>query len=145
MLPRLAALGVKPFPEHIDWTHRAFLDLLRIRASTPLFRLRTADEIIQRLSLLNTGPQQEPTVLVGLLDGRGHAQARFERLVYAVNVGLEQQRLSLPALAGTAWKLHPVHLASGATDRRAAGQARLDDDGLLQVPARTAVVFVNEE
>jgi pullulanase/glycogen debranching enzyme len=143
MRPRLATPALKPAPEHIDWTRRAFLDLLRIRDSTPLFRLRTADAIVQRLSLPNTGPQQVPTVLVGLLDGREFAQARFARLVYAVNVGVNEERLALPELAGTAWQLHPVHTAADAADRRAAEQARLDSDGLLTVPARTAVVFVS--
>ncbi|MCK7593308.1 alpha-1,6-glucosidase domain-containing protein [Pseudomarimonas salicorniae] len=143
MRSRLAAPGIKPGPEQIDWTRRAFLDLLRIRASSPLFRLRSADEIIQRLRLLNTGPQQVPTVLVGLLDGEGLADAGFAAVTYAVNVRLQAETLTLPALAGKAWQLHPVHASPDAADRRAAEQSGLDGStGRLSVPARTAVVFV---
>jgi hypothetical protein len=46
---------------------------------------------------------------------------------------------------GFAAVLHPVHRASGATDRRAAEQASYNAaSGRFTVPARTAVVFIVE-
>ena len=41
-----------------EWTRDAFFDLLRIRASSSLFRLRSGDEIARRLTFYNTGPSQ---------------------------------------------------------------------------------------
>ena len=52
MQPLLAASALKPTPADIAWTRDAFLDLLRIRASTPLFRLRTADDVQHAAALL---------------------------------------------------------------------------------------------
>jgi pullulanase len=143
MRPRLADARIKPGPEHIDWTRRGFLDLLRIRSSTPLFRLREAEDVRRRLRFHNTGPQQLATVIVGELDGSGLADAGFAGVLYALNVGLQAETLTLPEAARHGWRLHPVHQAADAADRRAADEARYDAaSGALTVPARTAVVFV---
>ncbi len=140
--PLLANPLIKPAPADIAWTRDAFRDLLKIRKSTTLLRLRTAADIKQRLSFLNTGSGQEPTVLVGRLDGTGYAGANFEELVYLINVDKNPKQLTLPSLAGHALQLHPVHTATGAADARAR-QASFDAaTGRFNLPARTAVVFV---
>ncbi len=144
MRPRLAAPGIKPEPADIDWTRRAFLDLLRIRASSALFRLRSADDVSRRLRLLNTGPEQVPTILVGHLDGTDLADAGFREVLYAINVGLQAETLALTEVSGRSWQLHPVHRSSDAADRRVAEQASLSEAGRLSVPARSAVVFVRD-
>jgi pullulanase len=119
------------------------LDLLKIRASSSLFRLPTADEVNARLTLHNTGPTQEPTVVVGHLQGRGHAGAGFAEVLYAINVDKTPHTVSLPALAGRAYELHPVHRAATAADPRPLTQSKWDSAaGTLQVPARTALVYV---
>ena len=140
--PLLANPQIKPHPNDIAWTRDAFRDLLRIRKSTTLLRLRTAEDIKARLSFLNTGSAQEPTVLVGRLNGVGYPGANFDELVYLINVDKTAHQLTLPTLAGHALQLHPVHTAPGAADARAA-QASFDSaTGRFDVPARTAVVFV---
>src|SRR5690606_25764787 len=45
MAPLLADPAIVPMAADIRWTRDAFRDLLRIRASSTLFRMRTADEI----------------------------------------------------------------------------------------------------
>ena len=141
--PLLADPAVKPRPEHIRFTRDAFLDLLQIRASSMLFRLPTAQAVQQRLRLLNTGPDQNPTVVVGHLDGRGLAGAGFGEVLYLINSGEQAETLQLPTLRGKRFQLHPVHLAAGAADRRVADQSRWDPrSGTVGVPARSAVVFV---
>ncbi len=148
MRPLLANAAIKPTPADIRFTRDAFLDLLRIRASSVLFRLRTADDIAARLTLLNTGPQQLPTVVVGHLDGRVAGSARlvdgagFAEIVWAINVAPEAATLMLPELRGRAFVLHPVHLGPTAADPRPA-QAQWDAaTATLRVPARTALVYV---
>jgi pullulanase-type alpha-1,6-glucosidase len=143
MKPLLADASLKPAPAEIRFTRDAFLDLLRIRASSTLFRLRSADEVAARLRLPNTGPAQNPLVLLGQLDGRGLAGAGFAELLYAVNVGPEEATLVLPELRGHALVLHPVHRSAGAADPRPAALSHWDaDSGTLKVPARTALVYV---
>jgi pullulanase len=140
--PLLTNPLLKPHPNDIAWTRDAFRDLLRIRKSTTLLRLRTAEDIKARLSFLNTGSNQEATVLVGRLNGVGYPGANFDELVYLINVDKSAKQLTLPTLAGHALELHPVHTAATAADWRAK-QATFDRaTGSFNVPARTAVVFV---
>ena len=141
--PLLADATIKPGPADIAFTRDAFLDLLRIRSSSTLFRLRTADEVAARLTLHNTGPAQEPTAVVGQLDGRGLPGAGFADLLYAINVNPQTVVLPLPALRGRAYRLHPVHRAAGAADKRPLEAARWNaETGTLTLPPRTALVYV---
>ena len=144
--PQMKALltdtSIKPTPADIRFARDSFLDLLRIRASSTLFRLRTADDVGQRLSFHNTGPAQLPTVLVGHLDGVGYPGAAFKALVYLVNVDKQSQTVTVDALKGQAFTLHPVHSTAGAADPRAASATYAPGTGAFSVPARTAVVFV---
>ena len=143
VLRQYLGLSAKPRPAAIAWTNRAFLDLLRIRASTPLLRLSDPVEIGRRLVFYNTGPGQQPGVIVGRLDGAGRADAGFERLIYVVNAGAGPATLELPAEAGFAWQLHPVQRAAGAGDGRLRKEALVDRaSGRFQVPARSVTVFV---
>ncbi len=143
--PLLADARLKPSPALIDWTNRAFLDLLRIRASTPLFRLGSAEEIQQRLQFYNTGPGQQAGLVVGRLDGTGRADAGFDRVLYLINAREEAASLTLPSEAGHDWRLHPVQAAASAADRVVATQAVADTaTGRFTVPARSVVVFVVE-
>jgi pullulanase/glycogen debranching enzyme len=143
MQPLLAASGaIKPTQAEIVWTRDAFLDLMKIRASTTLLRLTTADDIKQRLTFLNTGSAQVPTVLLGRLDGNGYAGANFKELVYLINADKTAQSVTVGALAGKGYVLHPVHSAPGAADARAARATFDAASGTFTVPARTAVAFV---
>jgi len=141
--PLLADASLKPTPEDIAWTRDAFRDLLRIRASTPLFHLATAADVRERVSFPASGPAQEPTVIAELIDGRGLAGARFGAVLVVLNADKQAHTLDLPALRGRRWRLHPVHLGPHAADARIAEEARVDDStGVFVLPERSAVVFV---
>ncbi len=143
MLPLLQDAAIKPTPAQIRFTRDAFLDLLRIRASSALLRLRTAGEVAARLRFVGTGPAQNASVVAGVLDGRGLPGAGWSALMFAINVNPQAQTLVLPELQGRRWQLHPVHLAPGAADPRPASGAGWDSaTGTLRVPARTALVYV---
>ena len=134
---------IRPGPAQIRWTRDAFLDLLRIRASSSLFRLPSAQEVRARLRFLDAGSQQQPTLIAAELDGRGLAGAGFTRLAYFINVSPQAAALTVPGARGQDYRLHPVHAATQAADRRVAEQARFDAaQGRFEIPARTALVFV---
>ena len=142
----LADPSLKPSPTDIAFTAAAFRDLLRIRASSTLFRLATAAEVRKRLTFFNSGSGQIPTLVIGHLDGTGLSGAVFRELIYLINVGPEAQRLVLPESRGKSFVLHPVHLAQGAGDNRLAHEASYEtESGSFTVPARAAVVFVVPE
>jgi hypothetical protein len=145
MRPRLADPRLRPSAADMAWSRDAFLDLLRIRSSSTLFRMPGAEDVVERLSFPNTGPGQLPEVIAGHLQGRGYPGAGFVEILYLVNVGLESRTLVLPAERGKRYVLHPVHRAPGAADRRAAESASYEASlGAFAVPPRTAVVFVVE-
>lgn len=87
MRPLLGQDAIKPGPQQLCWTRDAFADLLRIRASSTLFRLDSAAAVQQRLQLHNTGPQQNLLLLVGELNGEGLDGAGFRRMIYFLNAG----------------------------------------------------------
>lgn len=138
---RLADATLVPSPATVGFTRAAFLDLLRIRASSSLFRLRTAGEVRTRLRFANVGRAQEPTVIAAHLDGRGLTGANFADLLYAVNADTVAHEVTVPWLAGAPLQLHPVLAAPTAADARVRS-ARWDRArGVLTVPPRTAVVW----
>ncbi|MCY7315117.1 MAG: pullulanase-type alpha-1,6-glucosidase, partial [Rubrivivax sp.] len=145
LLPLLADTAIRPTPADVAFTRDAFLDLLKLRQSSSLFRLRSAADVQQRLTLHNTGPDQVPTLMAGHLDGRGLAGAGFAELLYLVNTDKRSTTLQLPGLLGRPFVLHPVHRAPGAADARPAQQSRWDAaSGTVTVPARAALVYVVE-
>jgi len=142
MMPLLADPDIKPTAAEMRWASEAFADLLKIRASSTLFRLRSAADVQARLMFHNTGKVQVPTVLVGHLDGVGQPGAVYRDIVYLVNVDKVAQTVTVEPLKDRPFELHPVHLAAGAADRRAAGATFDRANGSFTVPPRTAVVFV---
>ena len=141
--PLLANTSIKPTATQIAWTRDQFRDLLRIRKSTTLLHMSNAGDIKARLKFWNTGSAQVPTVIVGDIDGSGgYAGANFQEVTYFINVDKQAHPIAIPALASRNFVLHPVHLAAGAADTRAA-QATYDAaTGTFTIPPRTAVVFV---
>ena len=145
MKPFLSNTAIKPTTADIVWTRDAFRDLLKIRASTTLLRLRSATDIKSRLTFHNLGSSQVPTVLVAQINGAqpsAYAGASFKELVYFLNVDKVPQSLTIDALKGKALVLHPVHTAANAADKRAASATYTAGTGAFSIPARTAVVFV---
>ncbi len=140
--PLLANAALKPSPADIAFTRDAFRDLLKIRASSTLFRLRSASDISARLRFHNTGSKQVPTVLAATLDGKGYAGAGFERVSYFINVDKTAQSVTVDEAKGRQLRLHPVHVDAKAGDKRAATATYDKATGTFMIPARTAVVFV---
>ena len=72
--PLLSDPALRPRREHIEAAAAHFREMLRIRKSSPLFRLGTAEEVLSKVSFLNTGPDQVPGLVV--IGARGHAARR---------------------------------------------------------------------
>ena len=144
MRPVLADTSIAPTPGDIRWARDATLDLLRIRSSSTLFRLRTAADVRERLHFRNVGPSQDPVVIVGHLDGVGYRGARFREVLFFLNVSGEARTLVVPEEAGKRWVLHPVQRAADAADRLARAARVEVASGRFTIPARTVVVFVVE-
>jgi hypothetical protein len=140
MRPLLADPALRADRTAILATRDRFEELLRIRRSSPLLRLRTGAEVQARLSFPGSGPDQTPgLVAMAVSDETGQdLDGRFERILVLFNGGDTEASLSLGAEAGSGWSLHPVQAASVDPVVRTAAAA----DGTFTVPARTTAVFV---
>jgi pullulanase len=140
--PLLANPALRPSRADILSTVAHFRELLRIRRSSRLLRLETADEIGARLTFFNTGPEQIPgliaLVLSNTLDSR--LDDAYRQMVVVFNATPLSQTLVEPALAGLGFVLHPVLVASADWVVRQSGFE--PEAGAFVVPARTAAVFV---
>ena len=137
----LADPSVPPAPADIRWTRDAFLDLLRIRAGTPLLRLADAAGVRARLHFAPAGPDADGRVVGAWLEGEGIGDGAD--LAWFINAGVEPVDVAVPALAGRPFALHPVLASDRAADDRPRREARYDAaTGTFRVPARTAVVYL---
>jgi pullulanase-type alpha-1,6-glucosidase len=138
--PLLADPALRPGEPHIRRALAHFQELLRIRRSSRLFRLRTAEEVAEHLRFHDTGPHQHPGLLAwSLRDPSGRLDPAHAWIVVLWNAAGAPAALSLRELAGVPLVLHPVHAASDDPVLRAAVAERAG--GTLRVPGRTAVVF----
>ncbi|MDB5754216.1 MAG: alpha,6-glucosidase, partial [Massilia sp.] len=136
--PLLANPALKPAPADIAFARDVFRDLLAIRASSTLFRLRTAGDIAQRLRFYNTGVGQEPTVIAAHLDGQGYPGAVFKAISYFINVDKAAHSVTVDAEKARRYRLHPAHRSDPRVKQASYDRAT----GTFSIPARTAVVFV---
>ena len=121
----------------------AFTDLLRIRASSTLFRLRSADDVARRLRFHATGRDAEPGLIAATLDGDGLDGAGFATIAFFLNPDLKARYVTIAAARDRPWRLHPVQAATDAADARPREQARFDRaTGAFRIPPRSAVVYV---
>jgi pullulanase len=86
--PRLADPLLAPGPAEIAAVRAGFLDLLRLRRSTPLLRLRSGEEIRRRVRFLEAdlGPMEPPGLIVmEIRDDARNLDPQWSRLIIAAN------------------------------------------------------------
>jgi pullulanase len=113
-------------------------EMLEIRKSSLLFRLRTGKQIEQRVSFLNTGPFQIPGVIVMDIDGCAEPELTADEAAVITIFNASDDPRTLGYFKDQTWVLHPILAAS--TDPLVQ-TAKHDADGFY-VPARTTAVFV---
>ena len=143
MRPRLEADALTPDSADIVTAKEQFETLLRIRGSSPLFRLESAEEVQTRLSFHNTGPEQVPGVIVMRLADVGEGVAdldpEHEQIVVVFNATGERQTLRVDALEGSELSLHPLQ---ATTEDVVTTSAYYSGSSQLSIPAFTTAVFV---
>ena len=140
MKPLLADPALKPGAADMQAAHARADELLRIRFSSPLFRLGSAQLIQDRVSFPGGGPDQTPGVIVMAIDDRTgrDLDRRLEGVVVVFNASGEDTTQTVPSLAGRRYALHPVQARGGDPVVKTASYAA----GAFRVPARTVAVFV---
>jgi pullulanase-type alpha-1,6-glucosidase len=142
MQPLLANRLLKPSKADILFAAAHFQEMLKIRKSSPLFRLRTADEVKQRVKFYNTGPWQTPSLLVMCIANPDlDLDPQFAMIAVLINASKASITFSEAALLGIPFRLHPVQAASNDPVVRSASRDR--SNGAFTIPARTTAVFVS--
>ena len=143
--PMLTDPLLQPSPEDVAFSTAVFQEWLAIRAREPLFRLRSAEDVMARLTFHNTGPDQVPGVIVmQLRDDLPEPPALslgVDRLLVVFNAGPTRASVTVPEAAGTAWVLHDVQ-ASGVDADSLRGAFVATASGRVSVPPLSVVVFV---
>jgi pullulanase-type alpha-1,6-glucosidase len=144
--PLLANPALKPTAADIRRAEDHFEEMLRIRRSSTLFRLRSAAEISSTLTFLDGGPAQTPGLVVMRLSrppAWRHEPGDYGQALVVVNATPGAQAFSSDALRGQKLRLHPVQRSSSdPVVRRSAFDCR---QGRVEVPARTVAVFVGRQ
>ena len=106
MRPLLADAALEPSEADIRAARDRAAELLRIRFSSPLFRLGSAREIQRRVSFPTGGPNQTPGVIVMAIEGR-------DGIVVVFNATPATTTQTIPALARRHYALHKVQATGG--------------------------------
>ncbi|GLJ06318.1 hypothetical protein SUGI_0036280 [Cryptomeria japonica] len=143
----LANPSFRPEKHHILSAVEHFQNMLKIRRSSPLFRLGTANSIQARVRFHNTGPSWVPgSIIMSIEDGNkgmpGLAQLDplYRRIVVIFNARPSNLVVPISALKALSLTLHPVQEAS--SDARVKTSLYGTITGTFNIPPRTTSVFV---
>ncbi len=133
--------------ELMDLAHQLFREQLRIRYSSPLFRLREAEQVHKRVAFLNTGPEQEPGIIaMAISDGQCAGEPldpELDGILVIFNADNEYRTISLER-EGVSWEglqLHPIQ--ADGVDPVVKESER--DGNNFRIPPHTSAVFVKPQ
>lgn len=142
MAPLLADPANKPSPEQIRAASAAAQDLLRLRASTPLFRLASADAIREKLTFPVSGTEQgsDQVIVMHIDDTRGKdMDPKLDQLVAVFNASGKAIDQRVPGLEGA--QLVQSDVQAGGSDARVKQSTWNAQTATAHVPAHTVAVF----
>ncbi len=137
--PLLADPLLVPDCAAVELTDARYAELLRIRASSPVFGLPTAKEVQRRVAFPLSGADETPGVLTMTLDARGLGGA-WKSVTVVFNATPESATQRVTGLRGADVTLHPVLRSSADPVLRTAAFDR--SSGTFTVPGRSVAVFV---
>ncbi|GAB4323649.1 MAG: hypothetical protein Kow00117_12080 [Phototrophicales bacterium] len=140
--PLLANPDLQVTSENILDSVMHMREVLQIRRSSPLFRLQTEADVLDRLNFYNTGADQIPGLIVmGLsdqVDGLSQIDPNYQMIVVVFNARNETVEFQHDALMNMPFELHPVQ----TTSNDPIVQTATYENGVFNVPAYTTAVFV---
>ncbi len=143
MRPLLENPDLKPTPEQIDTSSEIAMDFLRVRSSSRLFTLGSADLIRSKVSFPNSGEGAvDGTIMMLINDEAGEGtdvDPQLDGALVVFNATDQPLKQRVEGLAGRVFMLHEAQ-ATGAD--AVVKDASFDaQTGVVEVPARTVAVF----
>ncbi len=146
MAPLLADEDLVPAPADIEQASEMAQDLLRLRFSTDLFRLGSAEAIEEKVSFPQAGPEATPGLIVMAIDDLAGSQdldPDLDGVLAVFNASPEPITEQVDGFAGRDFALSPVQ-QDGVDDvvRSTVWDA---GTGTVTVPGRTVAVLVDDQ
>ncbi|KAI3472652.1 hypothetical protein Pfo_029171 [Paulownia fortunei] len=143
---RLADPAFKPQRNHILAALENFSSFIRIRYSSPLFRLHAANAIQSRFH--NTGPSWVPGVIVMSIEdghegvpGLSQLDPIYSYIVVVINVCPTEITFASPSLRGKGLQLHPIQMNS--TDHIVKDSTYESASGSFRIPSGQRLFLLN--
>ncbi len=133
----------KPYNAEMNFASDVFNEYLNIRQSSPLFRLTTANDIIERVGFHNIGSNQtQGLIVMSLDDGSGMVDLDpiSDAIVVIVNGSDSEKSHTINTAAG--FTLHPTLTNSVDGSVASSSFSETETGGTFTVPALTTAVFV---
>lgn len=125
--------------KHIEFSAKVFEEMLALRMSSPLFRLTTAKDIIDKVSFLNTQNKQLGLLVMKLDDTQENAvDNNAESLMVIFNTSTKAQ--TFVYAGANKYQLHPIQ-QNGVDE--IIKHSKADEKGFT-VPALSSVVFIKK-
>lgn len=130
-----------PSSDAIASTTAWFEAMLQVRSSSPLFRLRSSSDVIERVMFHNTGADQLPGLIVMSLDDRvgTDLDAGVEGVLVVINASPVRRSFVVDEWVGADFRLHPALVA--LEDDRLSTAAFFQRSGRVSIPAFTTAVY----
>lgn len=141
--PLLADPALVPTGDQIGFARDVFQEYLRIRMSAKLFRLETAEDVVDSVGFLNTGPDQIPGLIVMHLTDGNRRDPAYQEIVVLFNASPEALTFTDRSLIEKSLGLHTIQQNS---DDAVVRDSEFDPTtGTFTIPGRTTAVFVIED
>jgi pullulanase len=133
----------RPSASEISFATAVFSELLTIRQGSPLFKLTTMQDVIDRVGFHNIGKrQQQGLIVMSIDDGIDlvDLDAQFDALVVVANGS--EETLSQTVATAQGFELHPLLMSSVDSQQANASFADGEGEGTFTVPPYSISVFV---
>eukprot|EP01093_Parvamoeba_rugata_P019348 TRINITY_DN865_c0_g1_i1.p1 TRINITY_DN865_c0_g1~~TRINITY_DN865_c0_g1_i1.p1 ORF type:complete len:765 (+),score=222.14 TRINITY_DN865_c0_g1_i1:1762-4056(+) len=146
IMPISANADAQAMPQDIAYAGDVFQEFLAIRSASPLFRLTTEQDVIDRVGFHNVGEnQQHGLIVMSIDDGEGLVDLDTAVDAVVVVINATQQALSHTVLTATGFELHPTLKNSVDSSMTEVSFTASETDGTFTVPAYTMAVFVKPQ
>jgi LPXTG-motif cell wall-anchored protein len=131
---------IAPTQAELLMSQELFKQWLEIRSSSPLFRLQSAEQIMEQVAFHNLGPDQIPGLIVmSIRDAAERVDSNYDLVMVLWNADPEGVSFTLEDLDAGDLVLHP--LLTDAHNSQASYDATTQT---FTLPGRSAAVFVRE-
>ncbi|GAB4497413.1 MAG: pullulanase-type alpha-1,6-glucosidase [Anaerolineales bacterium] len=143
MSPLLVNTAFDPAQADIEFAAAHFREMLRIRYSSPLFRLTSESDINSHVTHYTTNGTNDGLIVMKLTDGAA-LDPNWETILVFFNANKIQQNYTISGANG--FTLHPIHTDGVDDDPVITGGAAFNDStDQFSIPARTTAVFVSNQ